>query len=121
MGQLGFLFENYLGGEIVVFVSRENFDYDLVIGICEKAQLSNIEDGRILNVDLSLKKYPIFNNAKFRYGKICVSKTTFVDYENLTIWFNINKYKKLRQLFEEDINSEDELIKRVVEIWEYFK
>ena len=76
---------------------------------------------RFLTKSLELKSFPIFSEAKFYYGKISLAKETFIDCEHLTIWFNPNKYRKLKQLFEEEIDSEDELIKRVIDVYDYFK
>ena len=120
MGYLGFLFE-IKKKEKIVFIEKKNFNSNIVIGIKNKAQLSKVENALILNYDLSLKKFPIFDSANFIYGKISLSKETFVDYEHLTIWFNARKYKKLRQLFEEEIENDRELVKRIVEIFNYFK
>jgi hypothetical protein len=119
MGYLGFLFE-VDSVEKVVFVSSEIFEKNIVIGIKDKVQLTKINSAKFLSKELELKEFPIFKSAKFIYSKLCVAKETFVDFEHLTIWFNSKKYKELRQLFEEEIKDETEMIIRVIAIYEYF-
>ncbi len=125
MGKLGFVFEisenlqntKFAGkklnkNKLLVFTENKKIRGDYIAGL---NHLFKENETKILYLtnDLLFKEYLVFQRANFKYGKISVSQKTCVDYENLTFWFNSDKYRKIRQLLEIDDKrySLDEIIK----------
>ena len=82
-----------------------------------------------LNNILGLESFLVFDNSKFKYGKVSLAEKTFVDYENLTFWFEIKKYKSLWDKLIVDLDSvisedkiflEQNLIDNFFRISDYF-
>ena len=133
MGKLGILFEvpqedkgKNLGktklekDNLVVFVKKSEVYGDYVVG--DKTFKKEDCDFVYLDKGLCFDSFHVFENSRFKAGKISLAERTFVDFENLTFWFGSEKYRKLRQLFELNDNtiSFEDLIKaRMMDILEY--
>lgn len=107
---------------IVVFVSTNKTKSDIVIGMHDF--LHNDECKFVfLNSTLGFSDYLIFEGAIFKYAKLCVYEMRVVDFSDLTFWFDVKRYKEIRDILtlnnlEGDL--EDELKRRVLKLLEYF-
>jgi len=107
---------------IVVFVSTSKTKSDIVIGMHDF--LHNEECKFVfLNSTLGFSDYFLFEDAIFKYAKLCVYERKVVDYSDLTFWFDVKRYKQIRDMLtlnnlEGDL--EDELRTRVLKLLEYF-
>lgn len=135
MGKLGFVFEivddtltckfignKYLFNKILVFVEKENVKGDFIVG-CHS--LLNIDEMKIvfLSNDLQFEDFLVFDRPKFKYGKVSLAESTFVDFENLTFWFSPQKYKRVRELMfidDYNIDLDEEILKRINNLLEFF-
>jgi hypothetical protein len=111
MGKIGFIFDigdeminsTFMGKKsnqkcILVFVEKEKIEGDFIVGFSSSFKPDKCEIV-YLNKNLNFENYLVFDRPSFKYGKISLSQSTFVDYENLTFWFNSTKYRLLRGLF----------------------
>lgn len=119
MGRLGFLFGDRNNG-VVIFVEKKKLVGDFIVG--ELSKLPKNCQFYFLDINLNLNDYVVFDNAKFKYGKICLAEKTVLDFEFLTFWFGIRKYTKLKQIFEEGRENleNDFLVKLIVKLYDYF-
>lgn len=135
MGKLGFIFNiadkrNMIflndkvleKSKVVVFIEKENIRRDYIVGL---DQFFNEDECEFLYLskDLSLNSFLVFNKSKFIYGKVSLYEKTEVDFEGVTFWFHITKYKMLWDFLTLDIekNIDEEISKRVVKISEFFQ
>lgn len=134
MGKLGFLFEidrskdNIVffndkileNDKIVVFIERPNLEGDYIASLKKKS----IKEANYcyLGKDLSLKPYFVFENPKFKIGKISLNHEKFIDFEYLTFWFGVRQYKHLWDLLviSDFDNLEEELKIRTLKVAEFF-
>ena len=113
MGYIGFVFElsedfvkstNLMNTNnvsfiknIILFCENDKFSSNYIIGFLKKL---NLEASLCLFIskDLSIDKFVINENFLYKYGKISLSKYTCIDFDYLTFWVDILKYKKLKSL-----------------------
>lgn len=119
MAYLGFLL-NYNSEKKIILIEKPKLKNNIIIGTISKINIYNL-NFLYLTKKLEVKNFLVFKDSRFMYGKISLSQKTCVNYEDLTIWFSSKKFKELRQLFDEKIKSETELIKRTLDIYNYFK
>lgn len=139
MGKLGFVFEVfshevfekkdvYFEGKkfekqfLVIFILSNKIKSDVVIGMYDFLHKESSQFV-YLNSDLGFSPYFIFEDAIFKYGKICVYNTKVVDFRDFTFWFDVKRYKEVRDILTlNNINGnlEDELRRRVLKVLEYF-
>lgn len=120
MGKLGFLFGDLNEG-VVIFTDKNNFEGEIIVGEIER--LSKDCKFYFLDKSLNLEENFIFENTKFKYGKISLAQKTIIDFEFLSFWFSARKYKEIRQIFDNDLQNInlDFLVLKVVKLYDYFR
>jgi len=106
LGSLGFLFSGQ--EKVCIFIEMRKLDGDYVLGF--DSSLKSETECRFLGKDLKFQKC-VLDTSKTKYAKISLGPKTILDFEYLTAWFEIKKYKKLRELmiiedFEGNIDKE---------------
>ena len=118
MGNIGLIF-NLKDYDLVIFVKKNNFKDNIVIGT--KSFKKEKSKFKYLSKNLKLYNFLVLENSKFKSAKIALYNKKVIDFEFLTFWFGTKDYKKLRQLFETKDNiSTNDIITKVIEIYKYF-
>ncbi len=136
MGKLGFVFDiirtndnivffnnkTLTQNQILIFIEKQSLKGDYIVGLKRKF-LSENASIAFLNKNLEFEPYLVFENPKFKYSKISLSEKTHLDFDHLTFWFHVTKYKKLWELLTIEVKEdfEQELKENLIRILEYFK
>lgn len=138
LGKIGFVFvvnlENNFGFEnivlddkflekkyIVIFVEKKSLKGNFII-YSQKFDINNASFF-YLSKGLDLSDFYVLENSNFLIGRICTNDKTIVDFENLTFWFSPKDFKSLKFLLNINdfkISLEDEIKKRVLEVFDLF-
>ena len=138
MGQIGVIFEIEKDGlgvvdiflnkkhidksRFVIFVDSDKIKGNYLIGksrfkqdLCEFFYMDKFSD---------FSDMLVFDDSKFKFGKVCLAGTTFVDFEYLTFWFSAKDYRVIVELLTIDVfdSNLDSIIKsRIFDILKLMK
>lgn len=106
---------------IVIFVEKKSLKGNFII-YSQKFDINNASFF-YLSKGLDLSDFYVLENSNFLIGRICTNDKTIVDFENLTFWFSPKDFKSLKFLLNINdfkISLEDEIKKRVLEVFDLF-